>query len=867
MNGRGGDWTADFVDLWNDSRSSWRARLQRVYDNSIRAFRSPLGHRIVLGAVAGSIALGAVTVELKTSWLESLIFRAASRHITYQLVKGPSTEIQYPPGGPYDWALGYARMPVFLSRLESAGFHVQAQARSSPLYSLIARGGLYPVYSHKDQAGLDIVDRKGVPLYSFDRPERAYGSYEEIPPLVVQSLLFIENRHMLDPSHPYRNPAVEWDRLTKAVLDYGLHIVDPKHPVVGGSTLATQLEKLRHSPGGRTHSGFEKLRQMTSATLAAYRNGPVTLQVQQQIVRDYINSIPLAASPGYGDVAGLGDGLWAWYGTDVSTVNPLLRVDEAALTQAEMKRRARAYREVLSLLLALRAPHYYLVDDRKALQEQIDRYLPALAERGVISRRLCGLALAARTDQLMRAPSVPRVNFVENKAPNSIRTALLPLLGLNSTYELDRLDLTVQTTLDQQAQQGVTHFLEGLADPKKAATAGLQQYRLLEESDPAKVVYSFTLYERGPGMNLLRVQTDNWNQPLNINQDTRLELGSTAKLRTLINYLEIVSDLHKQYGGMTRQQLLAVQTLPDDHLTDWAVKYLASAQDRTLTPMLQAALQRKYSGSAGESFFTGGGVHHFENFESWEAGRNFTVSEAFQNSVNLAFVRLMRDIVYYYRFRVPGASAQIVKSDDDPARRAYLARFADQEGRVYLWRFYQKYRGQTPDQSLETLMHGVTNLTPLRAAVIYRSVRPQAGLNQFTAFLKAHFPAPALAKAKQDPATLYEKYGPDKFDLADRGYLAHVHPLELWLVNYREQYPGAKWNEVAGKSAGVRQDVYWWLFKTEHKGAQDNRIWTSSSKTHLRKSTRPGKSRDIRSTRWCLPTRLRSEFRETLQRL
>jgi membrane peptidoglycan carboxypeptidase len=812
VNGRGGDWTADLLDFLNDSRSNWLTWLH-----------SKRAHRIATGIALGGLAIAVFGLELKTSWFESLVFRAATRHITYHLGKGPSSEIQYPPAGPYDWALGYARMPVFLSRLEAAGFHVQAQARPSELYSLITRSSLYPLYSHKDQAGLDIVDRNGAPLYSFDRPERTYGSYTEIPPLVVRTLLFIENRHMLDPNHPYRNPAVEWDRLTKAVVDYGLHIVDPKHPVIGGSTLATQLEKMRHSPGGRTHSGVEKLRQMTSATLAAYRNGPVTLQTQRQIVQDYINSIPLAASPGYGDVAGLGDGLWAWYGTDVSKVNPLLRGDEAALTQTEMKERARAYREVLSLLLALRAPHFYLVDDRTALQEQTDRYLPALAEHGIISARLCALALTARTDPLMRAPRAPRVNFVENKAPNAIRTSLLPLLGVNSAYELDRLDLIVKTTLDQQAQQGVTHFLEGLADPKKAAAAGLEQYRLLEQSDPAKVIYSFTLYERGPGMNLLRVQTDNWNQPLNINQDTRLELGSTAKLRTLINYLEIVADLHKQYGGMTQQQLNSVQVLPDDHLTDWAVKYLASVQDRSLKAMLQAALLRKYSGSAGESFFTGGGVHHFENFESWEADRNFTVSEAFQNSVNLAFVRLMRDIVYYYRFRVSGASPAVIRNDDDPARSAYLARFADQEGRVFLWRFYQKYRGQTPDQSLDTLMHGIAYLTPLRAAAIYRSIKPQAGLDEFTKFLKAHLSKVALAKA--DPANLYDKYGPDKFDLADRGYLAHVHPLELWLLNYREQYPGAKWNEVAAKSAGVRQDVYWWLFKTEHKGAQDNRIW------------------------------------------
>ncbi len=114
----------------------------------------------------------------------------------------------------------------------------------------------------------------------------------------------------------------------------------------------------------------------------------------------------------------------------------------------------------------------------------------------------------------------------------------------------------------------------------------------------------------------------------------------------------------------------------------------------------------------------------------------------------------------------------------------------------------------------------------MRAAVIYRSVRPQAGLDQFTAFLKAHLPAAALAAKKDDPATLYEKYGPDKFNLSDRGYLAHVHPLELWLLNYREQHPAAKWSELAAMSVSVRQDVYWWLFKTEHKGAQDNRIWT-----------------------------------------
>ncbi len=227
--------------------------------------------------------------------------------------------------------------------------------------------------------------------------------------------------------------------------------------------------------------------------MAAYQDGRTTLHAQQEIIRGYINSIPLAASPGYGDVQGLGDGLWVWYGADVSKINPLLRAPEASLSARQMRMRARGYRETLSLLLALRSPHVYLVEDPKALENQTNRYLRALAERGVISHRLRDLALKQTIAPLRRAPAQSAVNYVENKAPDSIRMSLLPLLGLNNTYDLDRLDLTVQTTLDQPAQQGITKFFERIADPKQAAAANLTQYQLLEQSDPSKVIYSFTL--------------------------------------------------------------------------------------------------------------------------------------------------------------------------------------------------------------------------------------------------------------------------------------------------------------------------------------------------------------------------------------
>jgi membrane peptidoglycan carboxypeptidase len=60
--------------------------------------------------------------------------------------------------------------------------------------------------------------------------------------------------------------------------------------------------------------------------------------------------------------------------------------------------------------------------------------------------------------------------------------------------------------------------------------------------------------------------------------------------------------------------------------------------------------------------------------------------------------------------------------------------------------------------------------------------------------------------------------------LADRGYVAGIHPLELWLVGFMLKHPGATQQQVMEASSDERQDVYSWLFKTRHKNAQDRRI-------------------------------------------
>jgi membrane peptidoglycan carboxypeptidase len=780
-----------------------------------------LSRTIVLSSIV-LVLTGLLGLELQSSWLESRVLSAIARKISFSRGPGASDAVHYSGAGPYDKRLGYLRLPDFLNHLKAAGFRLETQARVSKLYVLLAKLRIYPVYREKAQAGLEILDRDKNPFYAARYPSRAYGKFDEIPPIIVSLILYVENRELLDPNHPYRNPAIGWGRLSRAVVNFGLHEVDGHQPIIGGSTLATQLEKIRHSPGGRTHSVGEKFRQITTASLRAYRDGPETLSEQQRIVLDYINSIPLAATPAGGEVTGLGDGLWAWYGADFSTINYLLNAQEETLDEEGQRQRASAYREVLSLFLALRAPSRYLARDPNALVRQTDRYLLLLNKEGIISDRLRDLALAEHPGLHPESTDHQKTHFVNNKAPDTVRAALLPLLGLKDTYDLDRLDLTVGTTIDNEAEQQVKRFLVGLSHPEQMKQpAVMRQYQLLSDEDPRPVIYSFLLYERGSGANLLRVQTDDYDQPLSINQGTKLQLGSTAKLRTLVNYLQIVEQLHDQYQGMSPRELSLVNVAPDDRLTAWAIDYFSMTKENRLAPMLRAALDRKYSGNPSEGFATAGGLQYFENFDPKEDDWIITVGEAFEQSVNLVFVRLMRDIEHYYISRMPDAAPVVLKDPNNPARKRYLARFADEEGGVFLSHFYGKYLGQSEDQSLETMVRGI-HPTAQRVAVIYRSVRPDANLEQFSEFLRAHVPAASLSG--RDLETLYFSYGPDKFSLTDRGYLAQTHPLELWLLSYREQHPRATLSEAIASSTTQRQEVYAWLFHSRYRSAQDHRI-------------------------------------------
>jgi len=197
------------------------------------------------------------------------------------------------------------------------------------------------------------------------------------------------------------------------------------------------------------------------------------------------------------------------------------------------------------------------------------------------------------------------------------------------------------------------------------------------------------------------------------------------------------------------------------------------------------------------------------------------VREAFTRSVNLVFIRLMRDIVNYYSCQAPGSSAAILRDPADPRRTEYLKRFADREGRIYLERFWRKYHGRSQADMVDTLVRGVRR-TPKRVAMALRSARPDDDFAAFDAALRGQFP-----EAKIEPKVrqhLYDTYSPARYSLADQGYLAGVHPLELWLVGYLERQPDATLRAVFEASADQRIAVYRWLFSRHRRAAQDRRI-------------------------------------------
>jgi Penicillin binding protein transpeptidase domain len=187
------------------------------------------------------------------------------------------------------------------------------------------------------------------------------------------------------------------------------------------------------------------------------------------------------------------------------------------------------------------------------------------------------------------------------------------------------------------------------------------------------------------------------------------------------------------------------------------------------------------------------------------------------------FIRLMRDVVRYHMYGGSSFAKRVLRDPYDPDRKEYLKKFADFEGSKFIKKFYFKYKQKSPEESFQGLVQSIRPLLH-RVAAVYRFVFPQRELSDFEGFLKGQFPDSTLSAVAVEG--LYKKYAQHKFSLPDQGYIARVHPLELWVVAYLQEHPSAGLEEVLTESTAKRQEVYQWLFRPSKRAAQDMRIRT-----------------------------------------
>jgi membrane peptidoglycan carboxypeptidase len=758
-----------------------------------------------------AIILVPIIYEMRTSAVQSWVLSRYARKMSYKVEPGPSPSIIFPKHGPFDVRAGYALIPNFEQRLRAAGFSTIEQARFSPELERVAKWGILPPYAEPTSTKLTIHGVDGQPLFQAPVEGQYFDSFEEIPPLVVKGLLLIENRELDDPADSRTNPVVDWDRLAKAALLYTGHKLGLPLSVEGGSTLATQMEKYRHSYDGRTNSILSKLRQMTDASLKVYQNGPDTREERRQIILDYLNSIPLAAAEGYGELHGVGDGLNAWFDMKLDAAQKYLASPDSS------PEKMKAFKNMFALLCSVKAPSYYLVQNRSALQTRANFYIQLLANVQMISQDFAKRVIATPLEFSTHPPKYALPSYAERKSINEIRAKLSSLLGIPGLYELDRLHLDVESTINPELQHGVISLFEKLHDAKFVEDAGLKGKRLLDTGDPAKVVYGMMLFEKTPMGNQLRIVTDNLNAPFDINTGMKMQLGSTAKLRTLVNYLNIVATLHDQLSAMGAEELRNQAGSVRDPISRWAADTMATKPD--LDAFLQLALDRKYSGNNGESFFTGGGIHTFQNFEKAENGQIYTVREATALSVNLAYIRLMRDLVRFYQARLPYDTDAILSDTENPMRHKLLQEIADEESKHLLYQSYKSFQKNTPEEIVRRLL-GKKVDSDRHLAILFYAWNHGGDEDGLTAWMQKY-----LKDIKPEKISkLLKAYGNPRLNLSDYGYLLGIHPLRVWCAGELAQDPSLTWDQVWNDSSEARQIAATWLFKTRNRSAQDLRL-------------------------------------------
>ncbi|MFQ5702231.1 MAG: hypothetical protein ACE5HU_10350, partial [Acidobacteriota bacterium] len=178
------------------------------------------------------------------------------------------------------------------------------------------------------------------------------------------------------------------------------------------------------------------------------------------------------------------------------------------------------------------------------------------------------------------------------------------------------------------------------------------------------------------------------------------------------------------------------------------------------------------------------------------------------------------DIVRYYVHAQIGDNLAKLSSAGSDRRREYLERFADREGRHRIEILFSRYHGLDLTQAMSRMTQN-GHWTAARLAAAYYGITGRPDGQEFERILEH-----ALGRLPSDRKrrSLASRYGPHTIALARRSRLCKVPLLELWLIGYLHEHPGATLRQTVAASAAVRDEDYGWLFRTRRRKARDRAV-------------------------------------------
>lgn len=678
--------------------------------------QSPMRRVFVVLAKGAVIGGGIVAIEMTTSFGQSLFFSQwAEGNILTQTVTSPP-----PAVGPIDAERCYNMVEPLREKLTAGGLdqvtpQVPWQQRSlGPI-------AVAPIFERPVQSGVQIMDTHGKPMYQAVTPFAAYHEFSEVPLPLARALSFVEDQGILDEGHtPMFNAAINWARTANAGKEYAEKKLHLRSGMSGGSTLLTQSAKNFASADGATQSPADKFGQMFMAANMLYADGLDTRDNRKKGLTQYMNVVSFAAHPKVGEVRGWKMGMAIWFGNTT--------YDELLKSGAETDEAALAYRQALTLVMAVQMPDRILRTRAgfAEAQNRLEKFVPSFVKAGIITPAFGDKVLATKLDfgGIGKNPAVPPAPQ-HDKSVDSLRIDLMQKLGMSPIdgfYRLDRCHLEVKSALDRDVNQAVNDTLRSFNDPSVAAASGLTGFQLLRPETAPKVVWAVTVKEVLPdGRVLTRVSTDTFKGALDLNKSGKLNFGSTQKERMLNTYLMQISDLYDDLSALPEADLRALKPHSRDKLTQWAQSYLLDpANEKSRDAMLRASLKRKYSAALG-GFFTGGGMNYPNNFDKKDNGAIVTVEEALWRSINLAWFRITDDIEEHIKWHKLKLDPRLIEDPrrlDDPAlpddirqsRTQYLEDYALYEGGIFAGRAWRELKGKASDElALALFEHSRSN--------------------------------------------------------------------------------------------------------------------------------------------------------------